>query len=181
MLCIKRPEFVQWCWCWMERVLRRQEPWVLGASALCSCVMKKNKWKNTFNGESNTTDASHWFLGIKVYKGLHKGMNCAWNTGVSWLRMEAMALFLWSSAHPLLWVTLKRKRNRFTTYRKSVTALSPYSSQIHTDLHLQGWLILRCQGSRIPSLSQQVTNFRSSRREQNQKFSPLLHRPCSPY
>lgn len=147
-------------------------PWSISFVFLCN---ENKQMKNTFNGESNTTDASHWFLGIKV------SMNCAWNTGVSWLRMEAMALFLWSSAHPLLWVTLKRKRNRFTTYRKSVTALSPYSSQIHTDLHLQGWLILRYQGSRIPSLSQQVTNFRSSRREQKQKFSPLLHRPSSPY
>lgn len=148
-------------------------PWSISFVFLCN---ENKQMKNTFNGESNTTDASHWFLGIKV------SMNCAWNTGVSWPRREAMALLLWSSAHPLLWVTLKRKWNRrFTTYRKSVTALSPYSSQIHTDLHLQGWLILRYQGSRIPSLSQQVTNFRSSRREQKQKFSPLLHRPSSPY
>lgn len=120
--------------------------------------------KNTIsNGESNITSVLYWSLSVNV------SVNCVWNIWMlplSWLKTKQWPCFC--DLQPISSSEYHYKAGEKKDLRsteKSTTVLSPYSLQICTDLRSQGWLALRCQDSKMPSLSWQLANFRSSIRK----------------
>lgn len=110
------------------------------------------------------SDVSYWLPSVKG------SLNCTWNTWMpplSWLGREVMAPHLWSAARVLLWVRLKTKGiGGYRIYRKEhASFIAFFLASICIDLHTQGHLNLRCQGSRTLAYSKQVTNSRNSTRQ----------------